>query len=631
WIRYELGPEAMTRYFSTNRPVWGLLYQVTTRVLPQVPIYWQVLALGTRVLTAWCVWAIVRMLWPARERLALIVALLFLVYPGFNQQWTAYLYSHFFIVLGFLLLSFLCMLRSLQATDAKRRWLLTGAGVLLSALNLWMMEYFFVLELLRPFLILQFVSTEDAAAPPGERLKRTAILWAPYLAVFAANIVWRLFIFNNQIYKPTLLGKVRSAPLAALWELLLTVLRDLYEVSAMAWAQVVRLSSVLSAGPRTMVFYAAVLVFTGVLVAWALLQTRNETEGHNGALWIIALGLIAMLLAGGPFWLTGLEITLGHPANRFTLPFMLGVSLLIGGLLEYLPRQARIAIATVLIALAAGSQALSADAFRRDWTTQKALFWQMFWRAPGIKPGTTLLMNEGPLKFYADNSLTGALNWIYDPGNRSGSMEYVLFFPTSRLGGTLRDLSAGQPIQYDFISEVFTGSTSQALAFYYAPPGCLRLLDPQIDAENRLIADDSLMREAAALSSAQWITSKGNAQMPAIYGPEPAHGWCYYFERASLAAQSGDWAQVAKLGDAALQLSDHPNDPVERFVFIEGYAQTGNWSRARDMALQSYEVSPRVVGPLLCKLIARMDHELPDGEAKRSSLNDLRTKFSCLP
>ena len=38
WIRYELGSEAMTRYFSTNRPVWGLLYQITTRLLPQVPI-----------------------------------------------------------------------------------------------------------------------------------------------------------------------------------------------------------------------------------------------------------------------------------------------------------------------------------------------------------------------------------------------------------------------------------------------------------------------------------------------------------------------------------------------------------------------------------------------------------------
>ena len=37
WIRYELGPEALTRYFSTNRPIWGLLYQLTTRYTSSSP------------------------------------------------------------------------------------------------------------------------------------------------------------------------------------------------------------------------------------------------------------------------------------------------------------------------------------------------------------------------------------------------------------------------------------------------------------------------------------------------------------------------------------------------------------------------------------------------------------------
>ena len=45
WIRYQLGFEAMTKYFSTNRPIWALLYQVTTRILPYLPIYWQIFAL----------------------------------------------------------------------------------------------------------------------------------------------------------------------------------------------------------------------------------------------------------------------------------------------------------------------------------------------------------------------------------------------------------------------------------------------------------------------------------------------------------------------------------------------------------------------------------------------------------
>ena len=52
WIRYQLGFDAMTKYFSTNRPVWALLYQITTRILPQVPIYWQIFALLMRWLGA---------------------------------------------------------------------------------------------------------------------------------------------------------------------------------------------------------------------------------------------------------------------------------------------------------------------------------------------------------------------------------------------------------------------------------------------------------------------------------------------------------------------------------------------------------------------------------------------------
>ena len=51
--------------------------------------------------------------------------------------------------------------------------------------------------------------------------------------------------------------------------------------------------------------------------------------------------------------------------------------------------------------------------------------------------------------------------------------------------------------------------------------------------------------------------------MPEIYGPEPAHGWCYYFEQAELAAQDGDWVRVAALGDKAFSLNHYPNDPVE--------------------------------------------------------------------
>src|SRR5215213_1189726 len=207
WIRYELGPEAMTQYFSTNRPVWGLLYQVTTRLIPQVPVYWQIFALIWRWLGAVAVWAIVREIWQDKPRFALSVALFFLLYPGFNQQWGAYLYSHFFIVLFFYLYSIYLSLKGR-----------TIAALIFSALNLWMMEYFFPLEFARIGFI--WASLRDEYPNRRERIQPALKLWIPYLAIFALAILSRLFIFNNQIYGFGLMSQLRTAPLATVLSLL---------------------------------------------------------------------------------------------------------------------------------------------------------------------------------------------------------------------------------------------------------------------------------------------------------------------------------------------------------------------------------------------------------------------------
>ncbi len=636
WIRYQFGLDVLRLYFSTSRPVWGELYQLTTRLLPHVPAYWQLFAVFWRWITAVLCWLVFLELWPKRRTLAFTVSMLFLLYPGSNLQWVSFLSSHFFIVLSFFLLSYLLMFWSFRPPKwLPKAWPFTILALLFSALNVWMMEYFFFLELIRPFFIYAFIrqDSQTEAQPFGKGLRLAALRWLPYLGVWLANVVYRRLVFTNLAYGNVLLSDLQSQPIPTGITLIQSVAADLWLVSIRAWTQIFQPPKPSIDGPLTTSFYVAVVLAVGLLSAFMLVRTANaESQPTRRAWWWpVGLGLIAMLAAGGPYWLARLEITLGFPANRFTISFMLGVSLMLAGLLELLPGRLRLAVAVILIGLAAGRQALWADAFRRDWNTQKAMFWQMTWRAPGLKPDTMILMNDGPLHYYADNSLGAALNWIYDPDNHTAPMHYALFFPLSRIGGTLRSLDHDQTVVFTFLVTGFYGNTSQTVAFYYQPPGCLRLLDPEIDASNRFIPDDSLMREAAQLSSSKWILPTSTARMPDIYGPEPTHGWCYYFEKAELAAQSGDWARVTELGDEGFHLNDYPNDPVERFVFIEGYAHEGQWARARELAVASYKVSPNYVGPLLCKLVNRIDHDLPADGAKESSLNDLRTKFSCLP
>ncbi len=634
WIRYQFGPDAMARYFSTNRPVWGLLYQVTTRLFPQVPIYWQVFALFWRWVTGMLTWAILRELFPKQTRFALMTALLFLVYPGFNQQWGAYLYSHFFIVLSFFLFSYFLMLHAKRG----RYWLKTGFGLFFSALNLWMHEYFFVLELMRPAVIWTALREENLDF--RARLHRTFSLWAPYLAVFLAAVLSRLFIFNNQIYE---IGSDQAGTTP--FDLLTTIPASLWTVTVAAWAQIFRMPDLTTDGPRTTLVYGAVtLVAYGVLVAAlfgrqaqgaALSEGLPQSKGGDGggrrdAFWAMGLGVFILLVAGWPFWLTGVPVSLGYPANRATLSFMLGVSLLFAGFLALLPHRFDWILLAVFVSLAAGRQFQWSNEFRRDWNAQKNLFWQMTWRAPALEPGTIVMMNE-KLAYYADNSLGAALNWIYAPDNHTGRVEYVLFYPTNRLGGALTSLEPGVPVEYDYLAGQFEGNTSQVVAFYYAPPGCLRLLDPEIDPYNRLIPDESFLRDAAHLSTTMTVLSQPIARMPEIYNPEPAHNWCYYFEQADLARQVRDWGKVAALGDQAFRLDDYPNDPLERFVFVEGYAHVGEWEKALEYAQVSYKVSKNYVGPLLCRLWERIEREVPVSPEKTEFVIQSKTLFGCNP
>jgi len=618
WIRYELGPQAMTRYFSTNRPVWGLLYQLTTRLIPQVPVYWQIFALIWRWLGAVTVWGIVHELWKDKPRFALSVALLFLLYPGFNQQWGSYLYSHFFIVIFFYFYSLYLSL--------KRK---TIPALIFSALNLWMMEYFFPLEFARVGFI--WTALRDEYPNPRERVKPTLRLWTPYLILFVLAILSRVFIFNNQIYGFGLMSQLKSAPLATLLLLIQSVFTSLWTVAIAAWLQLFAAINPAVHGVRTIALYVIVSLVAFALAIFFLFREREESRSKKESLYAIGLGLFLLPFAGAPFWSTGLSISLAHPASRFTLPFMFSVCLILVGLIEFIKLpQVQYGLLALLIGLAAGRQFLWSTDYLRDWQAQKNLFWQMTWRAPGLKPNTLVLINE-ELFFYADNSISAPLNWIYAPENHSDQIDYVLFYPTNRLGHSLPALKKDIAIQYDYIAGRFTGNTSQVVAFYYDPPACLRLLETDIDTNNRFISEESHMREASALSNPEQILASASAIMPAIYYPEPAHGWCYYFQKADLARQLGQWKEVAKLGDTAFKLEDHPNNPVERFVFIEGYAHVGDWERALNLSRESYKVSKEYVGPLLCQLWKRIDQEATDGlpEGRAEALSKVKSMLSC--
>jgi hypothetical protein len=602
WIAHKLGPDGLARYFETNRPYWGLIYSLTTRLLGAEPWRWQLFGLFWRWLGTVLVWAVVRAAWPKREFRALAAGLFFAIWPSFTQQSIAMMYGHFFIALDCFLAS---LWLNLKALDHPRRaiWFIL-AGMLLAAINMLTMEYFFLLELLRPLLLF---SAFSPSLPRKDRFLRTAIYWMAFLILFLEMVYWRVFVFPHQThnYQPVMVELFKTDPLAALTALAGTVLNDLWNVMVVAWSQVLRLpdSSLFSA--RTTLAYWIGLLVMAALTAIALwisqAKTASPARKDRSILWI---GFAGLLAAGIPFWVTGLPIGLGFPNDRFTLPFLFGAALVFAGLLELLPERKpwiRAGVTAVLVAAAIGLQMQTAFAYRKDWNTQRNLFWQLNWRAPALIPGTAVVSSNLPLRYFSDNSLAAPLNWIYAPDNHTDEMDFMFYYASVRKDRALK-LEPGQEILQGYLAADFIGSSDQLLVIDFQPPGCLRVLDRDYDPVNPLLPP--LMREAAKLSNPAVIVPEISCVIPArvpdtaVFGTEPAHGWCYYFERASLLAQLGAWQAAADLGDEAFALGDYPNDPMERFVFIEAYARTGNMERAKELSDEVLRITPLVKAPL---------------------------------
>jgi len=631
WIARTYGVEGLARYFSTNRPFWGLLYRLTTPLLGANPLAWQLFALGWRWVSGLLLWRLVRLAWPRQAEAAGWAAALFVVYPGFSEQFISLVYSHFFIVLSSFLGSLLLMARAARGPGRAWGWL--GAAWLLSALNLLSMEYFFFLDLLR--LPLLWAALEEGradfrAARLGGKLRAILAYYLPFLAVMAGVVAWRSFFFGFHTYQPTLATELRAAPLAALWGLAGSALRDLWLTGAAAWAKAFDLSGLAALTARQAQVYWLVLA-AGVLggLGCFLLAGRSERPARKDWAGLLLTALLGLAAAGAPFWLTGLQVGLDFHSDRFTISFMLGACLLAAGLLLALPlpRWLKLLPLALLLGLSIAQQYRNSLAYSSDWSKQRTLFWQMTWRMPGLQPGTILLFNELPLEHYSDNSLTAPLNWIYAPDNFSQQMDYVLYYPTVRLGTGLPRLEKGLAVVQDYLAAEFRGDTSRVVVLYYQPPGCLRVMDPEVEAEIWLVPPS--LRATLQLASTAPILPEGAAVPPAgLYGAEPRRNWCYYFEKADLARQQKDWAAAARLGDEAFALGDYPNDPVERFPFIEAYAHTQNWARALELTRDSKEIAP-LYAELGCKLWARIARETQPGAERDAAVEEARAVLEC--
>lgn len=639
WLYHFFGPESFLIGFSEDRPLLAWVFMLTTSLVGESMPGWQLMGILARWLTGLSFWWMLRQLWPRHTAQATWAALLFIVYPGFRQQYISVTYSNALLVYALYLTSIATMILAQRKPSWYWPLMLLSLGA--AAISLFISEYFFGLEFLRP-LILWLAQNK-----PGEgwrlRLGKVALQWTPYLAIVGLFVYWRLFLHTNPRGSIVIFQYLSENPLQAILYHLKTIAWDLLEINLLAWIKTTNVLGLLDFSPLYILLYVSIVIGSAFLVIYFLSHFDPKNTGEDSTMppeparrwgWqAIAVGLWAMLVAGLPVWVTNLHIELIFPWDRFTIPMMVGASIFLAGIVSVLNRPLRqnAVILAVLVSLAAGMHFHDALMYRKDWLAQKDFLWQLSWRIPGLEEGTTLLTSELPFTYYSDNSLTAPLNWTYSPDHASSDMPYMLYDIESRLGKWLTAIEPGVSIDQPYRAASFTGTTSQAIVFFYAPPRCLKVMDPVLD--RNLPYKPYNIPEALPLSRLDLILTQAlkPARPPETFlGAEPEPGWCYYFEKAELASQMGDWQQIVSLGETALALGKKFDRETasELVPFILGYAHVGQWDKAVKLSLQAYEASPKMENMLCTSWLWLKQTSQPDAQ-QAAAFEQIEAKFSC--
>jgi hypothetical protein len=277
----------------------------------------------------------------------------------------------------------------------------------------------------------------------------------------------------------------------------------------------------------------------------------------------------------------GRDVSFSFQWDRYTVQGILGVALFMAGLaFGYIRPPARWIFLFALLASGVVTQFHSAVFYRDFWTQTRDLWWQVSWRAPDLQPGTTVIAAPPPgYRFLEEYEVWGPLNIIYNPGGPlklSGQVPFDGIEAELENGSRERRKMRSVSVPRDYSMPLLvTKPTANSCA--HVINGRRLELPPEEESRTRAIAPYS--RTDLILTGAAPFRPP-----PEVFGREPEHAWCYYYQKIDLARQNEDWSTAARLADEALGLGYAAADRSEWLPLIETYVNTGDLETAQELA-----------------------------------------------
>ncbi len=589
WSGHARGAESIVSLFSTDRPFMGVIYSYDYRLLGDNILSWHLYALLWRFICGLAFFWILRLIWPKQKYITTLMAVLFIVYPGFLSQPDANTKQNHLFGFGTGLLSIAFMLQALKTNSRVGKILCSLISIVLTANYLFIYEYMIGLEGMR-LILLGVTLFQNGFTELRAFLKSIIRIWWPYPLVIAGFLYWRLFIFEgsrNATDANQLALNYRGDLLSMSVRLIFESLKDFLDTTLFAWF--VQPFQLYTSAKYTNLFLSFLIagIVIGLVWLYSLLFKKwwgdAFDEAHTPALTknFVWIGAFITLCAIAPVVASAREFNPTDAYKSYGLHPTAGVIILIAGLILMLqPRFRKLGFLTLII-ISISTQLLNAMNWARYWDDQRETWWQLTWRAPDIKNNTLVMAYlTADFAFQQDYEIWGPLNLIYRPGpakiplisaeilNQDTAINILRGDILSR---HMRDFS----LRRDFTKLLLISLPSEN--------SCIHVIDGTLPVYSEY--ESLLIRRVGAYSMIKRISPEGKAPVPpvAIFGAEPAHDWCFYYQKASLARQMGDWNEIGRLYDEAVTKKLEATDKSEVFPFLEGLVNLGRYEDARKL------------------------------------------------
>lgn len=605
--------QLLSGYFAFDRPfAWP--YQLMYGLFGLNPVAWHVMTLLVRWGGIILFYLALSEIWPRYRSYLKWAGALWFLYPGFLQQSISAAYNRHLTAFLLFALSIYTMVLATRKTRTQGVYAIVSWVT--AFIQVFTIEYFVGLELIRPLILWLLVRNSEKDI--RRTLRQVFFRSLPYLLIFALYFWWRLWIFpttipiSNYAGDFKLLQDFETSFLSGVLAVLTRAVLDLLYSTLGVWTSFV-------GDPDSWTLQGKVTWFaagTGLLLAAAFswlhpLPEESKKKDPNPSGSLLWLGLWAFLVSALPIWLTSKQLSAqGRWDDRFTLGPLLGAGILaIWSIATFVRPRLHQVLLAVLFAASITTQVLVVNRYRLDWAVQRAYYWQMAWRIPTLEPGTALISFEQPSASIPGYDASFAFNLLFGGKPEEGLVPYW-FFTNDRFLNF--ELEPGKSISFKDRNLRFVGSTSEAIAIVHQGESrCLQVLDAPYARQPFYAVNQE---QLVAVSNVSRIVPAANTVPPLrdVFGEEPPHTWCYFFQKADLARQLHDWEGILRLEEQANELGYEAGFGPELLPFIEAHANEGDWEGALDLSRRADRLV-KEMKPLLCATWDRLG-DLPSAD-----------------